>query len=59
MPPEVDIKALRQCLRMTQTVFAEKFALNLQTLRDWEQARYQPTGPERMLLMVIDNAPER
>ena len=58
MPPEVDIKALRQRLRMTQTVFAEKFGLNLQTLRDWEQGRYQPTGPARMLLMVIAKEPD-
>jgi putative transcriptional regulator len=53
----IDVKKLRQNLKMTQDEFAEKFHINVCTLRDWEQGRYHPTGPARVLLMVIERTP--
>ena len=55
---KVDIKTLRKKLGMTQQEFSTKFCVNVATLRDWEQQRYGPTGAARVLLIVIDKAPE-
>lgn len=54
----VDVRAIRGRLQMTRADFSRKFGLNLATVRDWEDDRYQPTGPARVLLIVIDNAPD-
>ena len=43
---------------MSQDRFAKTFALNLATLRDWEQERRMPHGPARTLLQIIDREPE-
>ena len=56
--PDVNIKATRERLGMTQAKFSEQFRINLYTLKDWESGRYPPTGPARVLLMVIDRAPD-
>jgi putative transcriptional regulator len=55
--PELNVRGIRERQHMTQVQFSEKFGLNLWTLRDWENKRYQPTGPARVLLIVIDRAP--
>ncbi|MDR6775538.1 helix-turn-helix domain-containing protein [Azospirillum sp. BE72] len=55
---EVDIKALRGRLGMTQEGFASTFGLNLDTLKQWERGRRSPRGPERTLLRVIDREPD-
>ena len=53
------VKALRERLGMTQTVFAETFHLPVTTLRDWEQRRTVPDAPARALLLAIERDPER
>ena len=58
MQLEINVRATRERLHMTQAQFSERFRINLGTLRDWEGGRYQPTGPARTLLIVIDRAPE-
>ena len=53
-----DVKAIRAKFRLSQERFAKTFALNLATLRDWEQQRRIPHGPARTLLQIIDREPE-
>ena len=55
---DVDVKKLRQDLKMTQSEFAAKFKINVHTLQDWEQGRYEPAGPAKLLLMVIARTPD-
>jgi len=46
-------KIIRRALNMTQEEFAAKFQIALGTLRDWEQARYEPDGAAKAYLKVI------
>lgn len=50
-------KEIRERLKMTQKEFAMAFHLPLGTLRDWEQARYQPGQAAQTLLRVIQFNP--
>ena len=56
--PDVDVRAARQRLGMTQPVFAAKFGVALPTLRKWEQGKRRPDGPARVLLRVIEREPD-
>lgn len=55
---DVNVRAIRDRMKMSRADFARKFGLNLATLRDWEEGRYEPTGPARVLLIVIERAPD-
>lgn len=57
VPQSIDVKKLREGLRMTQPEFALKFGFSLGTLRQWEQGRRSPDGPARILLTVISHSP--
>jgi len=56
--PDVDVRAARQRLGMTQPAFAAQFGVALPTLRKWEQGKRRPEGPARVLLRVIEREPE-
>lgn len=56
--PEVDVKALRQRLELTQRQFAERFSFSMHSVRNWEQGRRAPEGAARVLLTVIAHEPE-
>lgn len=56
--PDVDVRAARQRLGLTQPAFAAKFGVALPTLRKWEQGKRRPDGPARVLLRVIEREPE-
>ena len=58
MPSEIDVKAIRAKLEMTQEEFAELFKFSANTLRQWEQKRRKPIGHARAYLLVIDRDPE-
>lgn len=58
IPPEIDIKAIRGRLGMTQQEFAKRFDFNINTLRHWEQGQRVPDGTARAYLRVIDREPE-
>ena len=55
IPPEIDVKAIRGRLGMTQQEFAVSFGFSVNTVRHWEQGRRVPEGPTRAYLMVIDS----
>jgi len=43
---------------LTQTAFAERIGVPVETVRNWEQGKRSPRGPARALLKVIDQAPD-
>ena len=58
VPEHVDVKAIRNSLKLSQDKFAERFGFSVATVRDWEQGRRRPEGPARALLTVIEHEPE-
>jgi len=58
IPSQVDVKAIRQSLGLSQSSFAARFGLSLHTLRNWEQGKRQPDPAARAYLRVIEKAPE-
>ncbi|MEA2936979.1 MAG: putative transcriptional regulator [Alphaproteobacteria bacterium] len=58
VPHEVDVKALRRKLRLSQDAFARRFGFTPARVRDWEQGRSKPDGAVRAYLLVIEREPE-
>lgn len=58
VPKQIDVRAIRTKLGMTQEEFAGRFGFSVNTLRHWEQGKRQPEGPTRAYLMVIERAPK-
>lgn len=57
VPQEVDVKAIRNRLGMTQAKFSETFGFSLDAIKHWEGGRRTPEAPARTLLTVIDKNP--
>jgi len=57
VPQEVDVKAIRNRLGMTQARFADTFGFSLDAIKHWEGGRRTPEAPARTLLTVIDRNP--
>jgi putative transcriptional regulator len=58
VPAEIDVRAMRRKLGMTQERFAIRYGLTLARVRDWEQGRSSPDGAIRAYLKVIEKEPE-
>lgn len=58
VPTNVDIKAVRRKLKMSQRQFADRFGFSLGTLQNWERGHRRPEGAARILLTVISQRPE-
>jgi putative transcriptional regulator len=43
---------------LTQTAFAARIGVPVETVRNWEQGKRSPRGPARALLKVIEQAPD-
>jgi len=56
-PPDVDVRAIRQNLGLSQPAFAARFGFSLAALREWEQGRRRPEQAARTLLLVIARDP--
>ena len=57
VPADIDVKAIRQGLKLTQAEFASRFGFPLATLRDWEQGKNRPDTSARAYLLVIAREP--
>jgi putative transcriptional regulator len=55
-PPPV--RELRRRARLTQTEFASRLGVPVETIRNWEQGKRMPRGPARALLALVARAPE-
>lgn len=58
VPDDVDVRAIRGRLNMSQNDFAARFGFGVAAVRDWEQKRRRPEAAARVLLTVIDKAPD-
>jgi putative transcriptional regulator len=58
VPAEIDVRAIRVSLDMTQEDFASVFGFTVTQIRDWEQARSRPLGGVRAYLMIIKESPD-
>jgi putative transcriptional regulator len=58
LPKAADVPVIRKELGYSQDEFASAMGVSLGTLRNWEQARREPQGPARALLMVARTNPK-
>ena len=56
--PPAAVRDLRRRAQLTQTEFAAKLGVPVETIRNWEQGKRAPRGPARALLAVFAHAPE-
>jgi putative transcriptional regulator len=57
-PPLSNVKAIRRKLGLSQSQFAQQFGFSVRTVQQWEQGRAVPDRPARILLRVIETAPQ-
>src|SRR5258708_3046646 len=57
VPDDIDVKAIREKISLSQGEFAKLFGLSKRTLEHWEHGRRVPSGPARPFLTVIPPAP--
>jgi putative transcriptional regulator len=51
---DIDVKAIRTGLALTQADFASLFGFTVNQVKDWEQGRARPLGGNRAYLMIIE-----
>jgi putative transcriptional regulator len=56
-PKNIDVKAIRFKLHLSQIKFASYFGVSVRTIQDWEQHRHQPSRIARNFLLVIAREP--
>lgn len=54
----VKVKAIRTATGLSQSRFAKLISVNVDTLKNWEQGRREPTGPAKALLRAIERDPQ-
>jgi putative transcriptional regulator len=57
LPRAADVPAIRKQLGLSQEQFAAFMGVSVATLRNWEQARREPHGPARALLLLAAKQP--
>ena len=58
VPAEIDVRAIRTGLKMSQAAFAETFGLSVRTVQEWEHGRAKPDVATRAYLRVIERRPD-
>lgn len=58
VPASVDVRAIRAARGQTQQGFARTYGFSVSAVRDWEQGRRRPERSARILLAMIDRAPD-
>lgn len=58
IPEEIDVKAIREKVDMSQSEFSRAFGVSKRALEHWEHGRRVPTGPARAFLTVIAREPD-
>lgn len=48
----------RQTINLSQKAFAEMLGVSINTLRNWEQRKSEPSGAARTLLILAEKYPE-
>ncbi len=55
--PEVDVKAIRGNIGLSQAAFADRFGFTKRAVENWEQGIRRPDRAARILLWLIDRHP--
>ena len=58
IPEDVDVKAIRSRLGLSQAEFSRRYAVSQRSLQEWEQGRRRPDGAVRAYLTVIERNPK-
>ena len=58
VPEDVDVKAIRSRLGLSQVEFSRRYAVSQRSLQEWEQGRRRPEGAVRAYLTVIERNPK-
>jgi putative transcriptional regulator len=58
VPADIDVKAIRAKIELSQDDFAYRFGFTINQIRDWEQGRARPLGGVRAYLMLIERDPD-
>lgn len=58
VPAEIDVKAIRTRVGVSQDDFASEFGFTVNQIKDWEQNRTRPLGGVRAYLLLIEQQPE-
>ena len=56
-PKDVDVKAIRSRLGLSQAEFSRRYGVSRRSLQEWEQGRRRPEGAVRAYLTVIERNP--
>ncbi len=54
---KINVKNVREKMRVTQEEFAAKLGISLRTIQHWEQGDRKPQGPARVLLTLLKEHP--
>ncbi len=57
VPSDVDVRAIRRSLGLSQDAFASEFSFSINQIRDWEQSRSRPLDSNRAYLLLIERHP--
>ena len=58
IPENINVKAIREKMGLSQSSFANRFGLSIYALRNWEQGKRQPDLAARAYLKVIEKEPD-
>jgi putative transcriptional regulator len=58
MPEQIDVRAIRKSLQLTQEAFALRFGFSLSSVREWEQKRSRPDRAARIVLTIVQCEPQ-
>ncbi len=58
IPDDIDVKTIREKLRLTRQEFADCYGFSIRTLQHWEQGNRHPHGPARILLLLLQREPQ-
>ena len=58
IPEDVDVKAIREKLGLSQAEFSRRYAFSPRSLQEWEQGRRRPESAVRAYLIVIARNPD-
>jgi putative transcriptional regulator len=58
IPGDVDVKAIREKLGLSQPEFSRRYAFSPRSLQEWEQGRRRPESAVRAYLTVIARNPD-
>jgi putative transcriptional regulator len=56
-PKPIDVKAIRQRVKMSQAEFSRAYGISKRALQEWEQGGRQPDSAARAYLTVIAKEP--